>query len=479
MAQPTGSVQIINPQASHCLYDILQHTAEKFPGDFVDAQLPATAHAFRQDYVHSLPRFEAARLASPVSTLIARDLALSLEKKLVYRDASSEQAIHSFLRRPSTPLALTTITGKNTSLWQPAFEDKGVLHHDIAKLGAVLTNRNVITPSAADALGWLQQHFVGKGVSLAGRKIAVLGAAAEMAPTEQLLKTGTQVLWVDRVAPPAALSSPADINGSLSYHPAGIDLLTQPKETLATLIAFANGEPLDLCLYAYAPGQGREMRLTGIMNALVNSLPPQLIGSVTLLVSPTTPTRLGKVDIAAMSKRLETRPAWESALSAIGLLGKQSGKVTVNSASVTNTVVSIQGASYQAAQYLAKTIMADCWANHGNPHDAVTTNNTLPIRVSANTAAITQTRSLDHPVFDAAFGGAAAMQVETFTPNQSRVLSGLLAIHDWLQPAYPALGQIRVHGGIHTLPYPLELALRPAAAIGFGRRPKLLAGLLR
>jgi hypothetical protein len=477
MALSSGSVQIVNPQASHCLYDILQNTAQKFPSDFVDSQLPETAQAFRQNYIHSLPRFEAARLASPASTLIARDLALGFENQLVYRTASGDESIHSYLSTSSNPLALTTIEGESTSLWQPAFEDKGVIYQDLAKLGAVLANRNVITPSAADALSWLQQHLAGEGVSLTGRKIAVIGAAAEMAPTAQLLKTGAQVLWLDRVAPSAALCAPANIHGSLSYHPHGVDLLAQPKETLATLIAFANGEPLDLCLYAYAPGQGREIRLTGIMDALVNSLPPQLISSVTLLVSPTTPTRLAEVDIAAMDKRLNTRPAWESALAAIGLLGTKGGKTTVNSTSVTNTIVSIQGASYQAAQYLAKIIMADCWAKHGNPYDEQT--QLTPMRVSANTAAITQTQSLDHPVFDAAFGGAAALQVETFTPNQSQLMNGLLAIHDWLRPELPVPGQIRVHGGIHTLPYPLEIALRPAAAIGFARRPKLLAGLLR
>jgi hypothetical protein len=101
------------------------------------------------------------------------------------------------------------------------------------------------------------------------------------------------------------------------------------------------------------------------------------------------------------------------------------------------------------------------------------------MRVSANTAAITRTRSLDHPVFAAAFGGAGAFGVETFTPRQSRVVNGLLALRDWLHPEAPVPGTARVHGGIHTLPYPLEPALRVAAAIGFARSPRLLRGLLR
>ena len=118
---------------------------------------------------------------------------------------------------------------------------------------------------------------------------------------------------------------------------------------------------------------------------------------------------------------------------------------------------------------------AEAWATHGQIHD----DNVDPLRVSANTAAITKTRSLDHPVFDAAFGGAAAMQVQTFRPEQSQSLNALLAVQDWLSVEIPAPGIVRVHGGIHTLPYPLEAALRPAAVIGFAKAPKLLAGLFK
>ncbi|MBT5701453.1 MAG: hypothetical protein HOI67_08385, partial [Gammaproteobacteria bacterium] len=95
------------------------------------------------------------------------------------------------------------------------------------------------------------------------------------------------------------------------------------------------------------------------------------------------------------------------------------------------------------------------------------------------TAPITQTRSIAHPVFDAAFGGAAALGVRTFTPGQSQTLNGLLAVHDWLHPTAPQPGKIRVHGGIHTLPYPMDIALRVAAAIGFTQSPKLLGSLLK
>jgi hypothetical protein len=242
----------------------------------------------------------------------------------------------------------------------------------------------------------------------------------------------------------------------------------------ATLNAFADGNPLDLGLYAYAPGQARELRLTASMNALVNALAPELVASVTMLVSPTTPTALSSQDLATMRARFDARPGWQKMCARLALLGRGGGSAVAGDAAANRSVVAMQGASYQAAQYLGKTIMAERWARHGRLGLA----DANPLRVSANTAAITRTRSLSRPVFAAAFGGAAAFGIETLAPRQSRRLNGLLAIHDWLHPTLPVPGAVRVHGGIHTLPYPLGSALRVAAAIGFARSPRLLRGLI-
>jgi hypothetical protein len=118
---------------------------------------------------------------------------------------------------------------------------------------------------------------------------------------------------------------------------------------------------------------------------------------------------------------------------------------------------------------------AETWAQSA-PTDV---NEKKLLRVSANTAPITQTRSIAHPVFDAAFIGATALGVQTFTPTQSQTLNGLLAVHDWVHPISPQPGKIRVHGGIHTLPYPMNTALRVAAVIGFVQSPKLLGALFK
>jgi hypothetical protein len=151
---------------------------------------------------------------------------------------------------------------------------------------------------------------------------------------------------------------------------------------------------------------------------------------------------------------------------------------------VPRLVVALQGASYQAAQYVEKLCAAERWA-------------ALPNRrftVSANVAAISRTRSLSHPLFEAAYAGATAFGVETFAPETTRALSGLLTLHDLLNPAAPgapagdasaptgdagALFSERFHGGFHVVPWAIDPALHVAAVIGLARHPALLARMLR
>ena len=463
--------------ALEVLHALLADAAASFPEALAAAEPPAEARVFRRTYPDVLPSFEAARLASRERVEIARHIVTALRDFVFWQDDSGSRPLHEALSEAAAPLPLEARCFAEEPGWSPSLVYGGE-RWDAARLpelGALLVGRSVITPAAGDALAWISSEALDAGaLRLTGRKIAVLGGGAEMAPTRLWLEAGADVLWLDTAAPPRSWFDAAAMSGRL-YWPAGnADLLTQPREVLATLLAFADGTPLDLGLYAYAPGQARELRLTASMNALVNALPQELVASVTILVSPTTPTELSAQDKAAMRARIEGRPAWEALCARAGLLGRGGGSAAVGDAAATRTVVAIQGASYQAAQYLGKILTAECWARYG-PVGAA---GPQPLRVSANSAAITRTRSLDHPVFAAAFGGAAAFGVETLVPRQSRRINGLLSVHDWLQPALPIPGAVRVHGGIHTLPYPLGSALRVAAAIGFARSPRLLRGLI-
>ncbi len=474
-----GSVVLADRQtASQTLHGVLAEAASAFPEALAPARLPESPPAFQRSYPEILPRFEAARLASAERRAIARHLASAMRRRLLWRDDAGSRPLDEALAEAAAPLPLERCGGRGEPGWRP-----GAIYHgerwdapELPDLGRELVRRGVMTPQAGDALAWVCGHALDdETLTLSGRKIAVLGGGAEMAPTRLWLEAGAEVLWLDTVPPPAEWLDSARLPRRLHWPPGNADLLTQPREVLATLLAFAGDDPIDLGLYAYAPGQARELRLAGAMNAIVDALPPELVASVTMLLSPTTPTGLSAQDRAAMDARRTARPRWEAALAHLGLLGRGGGCAEVADAAATRTVVSIQGASYQAAQYLGKVIMAECWASHGPPQAATPS----PLRVSANTAAITRTRSMAHPVFTAAFEGAGAFGVETFTPHLSRRLNGLLALHDWLRPERAPRGAVRVHGGLHTLPYPLEPSLKVAAAFGFARSPRLLRGLLR
>jgi hypothetical protein len=460
------------------MHAVLSDAAAAFPDELAPAELAENARMFRDDYTEALPRFEAARLASTQRQLIARHLAAAIQRRMVWQDAGGQCSLDDALEGPATPLPLEAREMPGEPGWRPSPVYRGVRWdpHQLADLGAELVSRGVVTHAAGNALAWVAGNVLENGrLRLTGRKIAVLGAGAEMAPTRFWLEAGADVLWLDMVPPPKNWLDDERLAGRLYWPRENVDLLTRPQEVLATIISFSAGDPVDLGLYAYAPGHARELRLTGVMNAIVNALPTEYVASVTVLVSPTTPAALDQPGRAAMRARREERPLWEAGLAHLGLLGRGEGSVTVGKAAATRTVVSIQGASYQASQYLGKVLIAECWATYGPP----AADEPSPLRVSANTAAITRTRSLDHPVFAAAFGGAGAFGVETFTPRLSRRLNGLLALHDWLHPELPEPGMIRVHGGIHCLPYPLEPTLRVAAAFGFARSPRLLRSLVR
>jgi len=477
MAESEGSIQLAHGQsASSILFEVLAAAVAHFPDALQDARLPAQQKAFRTDYPRCLPRFEAVRLASPERLKIASYLVALARARVVWRVEDQDLPLKQLFDTPGDPLTLQAVQATPATGWSPSLVYRGKRWpaEALSDYADHLMSRNMITPAAGTALTWLHHNALTDGaLRLDGRKIVVMGANAEMAPTRSWLEAGASVLWLDVAAPPPEWTDPKNPIGNLQWCPAGADLLRQPTEILSTIRAFAGKDPVDLALYAYAPGQAREMRLTASMSEIINALPQALINSITMLVSPTTPTQLGTQDLEMMQARRNKRPGWEAALDQLGLLGGW-GSEQYQSAATTRTVVDIQGASYQAAQYLGKILTAECWANLGQPES----DEPKPLRVSANTAAITRTRSLDHPVFAAAFGGAAALGVETFTPRQSRQVNGLLAVHDWLHPAMPVPGQMRVHGGIHTLPYPLSSALKVAAAIGFARSPRLLLRLI-
>lgn len=466
--------------ASAVYHRLLREAVERFSEALDDAPVPEDPKAFKSGYADAVSGFEAARLASDSRAAIARFLAERSRELLDFESGSGERRPLAALRAdaaPPPPVVVTSMQGSGRLVPSVPLQGRAYRGPELATLAEELQGRDLLSEAAARALTWIAREALDSAgeLDLGGRRFALLGAGAELAPTPLLLEAGAEVLWIDLRAP-GEMAKDSALSGRLHAPETPVDLLAAPASAAAAVAAFAAEGPVDLGLFAYAPGRGREWRLAAAMNAIAHSLGPERVRSLGLFVSPTSPASLAAEDLAAIERRRAARPGWQSALARLGTLGREPF-VASGGAHVARTVVDIQGASYQAAQHLEKLVAAEAFATGPGG-----------LRVSANVAPITRTRSLRHPVFLAAFGGAEAFGVHTFAPETTRAVGTLLWLHDLLHPSAPctraaeepgALFTERFHGGLYALPSELRPSLNVAAVLGLARRPGLLAGFLR
>lgn len=403
---------------------------------------------------------------------IARVIVDAARERLVMQP--DRTPIGEAVSRPAPPFPTEIQRFGPSSGLRPRVVLDGVEQQGSALADAVfaMVDRGSASPPVGEAIAWIVDRAGRDGIDLSGRRIAILGAAAELAPTRLWLEGGADVLWIDVADPPPELLDRGDLGGTLRWVPGGADLLTDADRVRATIEEFAGGEPVDVGLYAYAGGSAREWRLTAAMNAIVDALPEGVVQGVALLVSPTTCGVLSDADLAGEAERRANAPWWQRGLERVGALGRGGGHTLVGETATNRGVVSIQGGSYQGAQYVGKLLAAEVWATA----DAT-------INVSANTAGVSLTESMQHPVFQTAFAGASALGVETFAPSTTVALNGLLTLHDRLDPeaadrALDDLFATRVHGGLYVTPYPIDPALRVAAALGVMKRPRRIGALI-
>jgi hypothetical protein len=446
---------------------LLADVIDARPAVFEGLSVPPPGTPFKRALPDLLCRFEARRVASPERAAIAGELSERTVAAGRFRGQALVEAIAD-----GACEAGEVVRGTASPGWTPSVTYRGQTWSGarIGDLAERLRADHQLTRAAADALVWMAENRLQEPLVLEER-FALLGAGAELAPTPYLLEAGATVLWIDR-APPSR--SPDTFAGTIVHHADAGDLLTETPAIAAALRQACSEGPVHLGLYAYAPGKGRELLLTLAMNALADHCAP---ASRSMLVSPTTPGEVQPEDRSDRTARRAAASRWQRALEASRFLATP-GYHAVDDTQIARSIVSLQGPTYLAAQYLTKMLAAEHWAA------------TSEGRVSANVAGITHTASLEHPLFLAGFIGAPRFGVEIFTPEQTRVLSTLLMLHDLLNPDAPAaapgldanerarrVAAQSVHGGVRSLPWVFEPAIRAAAVIGLAKQPGLLRRL--
>jgi hypothetical protein len=492
------------------LAGLLRQAQVEYPSAFEGLELPSDTAGFKGRLAALLPLFEGARVQSEQASEIARSMALgaAAHVRVVSTPESAagtqreERALQEVLGDSAQALPLVRVDLPGPRRLVPSADYAGRLYveRELGQLGSELAQARYATRALAEALAKLGRRSEGAGLSLVGERFVLFGAAAELSPVYTLLEAGAEVLWLDRERPPIDHLLEPRLGGALMYVDRGVDLLTQPAEIRATIVEFARGRPLHFGLHAFAPGSAHPLLLSLTMNEIVRSLPSEIVASVSFLLSPTSVSPIYGEDAQRAEELRSAAPAMRRALLRARSLSP--GYLRLRDQRLSCAVVPQQGASFQAAEYVAKRLMAEALLVYGS----TLAGTRGALEVFANMAPITATRSLASPMMEAAILGAPSYDIMIAKPSTARAVSSLLTVYDVLdskdraQHASARDGSGRLgadgarasavllrsrlfarqfHGGVHAQPYALDGIVRMAALRGLAQRPKLALELLR
>jgi hypothetical protein len=371
---------------------------------------------------------------------------------------------------PGRGLTTRTIQGEGKRPVGLAVPYHGVQRHgdDLLRVASDWRQRGIVEPPVVAALERLTTHP--EWLDASDLCVAVLGAGAEMAPTEPLLRWGADVVAVDLpragvwrhledIAARGAgrLHIPVDDGTTL-----GADLITDAPRIRAWLQRFER--PLLLGNYAYADG-ATFARLSVAADAVCRALQQRNGVSVVCLA---TPTDAFAVPWSVVHETRERAGRWPAMLArgisrvSLGRLLVPRYRTTVRADNgeelgIADSLVLQQGPNYALAKRVQR------WraiATHASGAFA-----------AIHVAPPTRTRSvLKNRVLAAAYAGVPMFGIETFEPATSRTLMAALLIHDlrMYQQAPPGANGLRaeheltagaVHGGLWRIAWEPRTAL--------------------
>jgi hypothetical protein len=333
----------------------------------------------------------------------------------------------------------------------------------------------VIEPSCAEAVRAVQANP--EWLDLADQRVVVLGAGAEMGPTQALLRWGADVVAVDLPRPAlwtrlfdiahrqagrlhVPLSGPAN---APSPERAGADLL-HDLPLVARWLGEVEGR-LVIGNYVYADG-ATNVRVSVAVDALTERLRAQRPdAALAFLATPTdvfaVPADAVAQSVAAYRERSVLRALRQPlrVLSAGRLLRRNYAPDA--DPGICDSLVSQQGPNYALAKRLQR------WRAAVARSQGTT--------VSLKVAPPTRTRSVvKNRALAAAYAGGHIFGVEVFEPATSNTLMAALLVHDLRNPP-PVRDHVwqeeatgAAHGGLWRMPYAPRSALGLAALVGLG-----------
>jgi hypothetical protein len=347
---------------------------------------------------------------------------------------------------------------------------------DLMRVAGEWRQRGVVEPPVVAALERLVAHP--EWLDASDLWFAVLGAGAEMAPTEPLLRWGADVVAVDvpragvwrrledmAVRGTGRLHIPVDDGREL-----GVDLITDAPRIRAWLQRF--DRPLVLGNYAYADG-ATFARLSAAADAICLALLRQRDDHSVVCLA--TPTDAFAVPSSVVRETRERAGRWPAMLArgisraSVRRLLVPSYRTTVRTDSgdevgIADSLVLQQGPNYALAKRMQR------WR-------AIVTHATGAF-AAVHVAPPTRTRSvLKNRVLAAAYAGASMFGIETFEPATSRALMAALLIHDLrMHQQAPRRGNgllaeheltaSAVHGGLWRIAWETRTALPLAVLRG-------------
>ena len=430
-----------------------------------DADLASAISAersWRTAYPTHLRNLTARAAVSPATgAAIARAGLERVHDAFEFGVGGTTRSMGDAMASPSGPALRTrTVAGEGTAAGLTVPYRSEVLQgQGLLDAAAEWRRRGVVEPAVVAALSRLVDHP--EWFDLDGMWFAVLGAGAEMAPTERLLRWGADVVAIDVPSPgiwrhleelatagSGRLHVPVDDDGG----PLGIDLVTGAPRIGAWLAGFDH--PLVLGNYAYADAATFAL-VSVAADAVIAGLRSQRDDHAVVCLATPTDAFAVSADVVAETRR---RAGTVSAAAGRGLRRVTANRLMVPSyremvrtddgreVGIADSLVLQQGPNYALAKRIQR------WraivANAGGAAGAV------------HVAPPTRTRSvLKNRVLAAAYAGASLFGVETFEPATSRALMAALLIHD-----------LRVHRATITRDAQPAEAVGAAAAPVNGRR---------